>query len=310
VSARRLRAIDVCCGAGGWGVAARGLPIDIEVAYDREQDCLDTYAYNFPATKTVKADVAELDWSKLTGIDVVLGGIPCETVTPCRKNRKNPVGDRELSEWHKLIDSILAGIEVARPRYWCFENVIQMRLHLPPLVPQWYVNASEFSGQSRKRMWIGNFPTPCHGSDRSVLADYLRKGPYVMTARVKSDVTFTAPSTRMKFEKSGGRWIDPRRKCPTIVKCSKRWGDWCIQLGDGRHRVLQFTEAAALHGFPDDYVFISSQDRAWKMVGQAIPIPVGAAILRSICADFGVTVESDSVAAQLGDETLSLATHH
>jgi DNA (cytosine-5)-methyltransferase 1 len=279
---RILKAVDICSGAGGWGIAARGLPIKIEKAYDLELDCLETYAYNFPETEIVQTDVTKIDWRKLKGIDVVLGGIPCETVTPARRNRKNPLGDAELARWHALIDSILAGIEIARPKYWCFENVIQMRRHLPPMVPQWVVNAGEHSGQSRKRMWIGNFPVPPRGVCTEVLADYLRPGPFVMTARVSKDVTFTPPGKHMKFEKNGGRWLSPNRKCPTIVKCSKRWGDWCIPLGDGRHRVLQFTEAAAVQGFPNDYVFISSLDRAWKMVGQAIPIPVGRAILEAI----------------------------
>lgn len=279
-----LTAIDVCAGAGGWAIAARDLPIRIVKAFDLEQDCLDTYAYNHAGVECVRCDATQLDWEKFRGIDVVLGGIPCETVTPARKNRKNPVTPGELAKWHALIDSILAGVKVAAPRYWAFENVIQMRRHLPPLTPQWTVNASEFSGQSRKRMWIGNFPVPQPAvSDSRVLGDYLRPGPYVMTERVKSDLKMTEPGKHMEFVRNVGRWLDTRRKCPTIVKISKRWGDWCIKLPDGRHRVLQFTEAAALQGFPDDYVFVSCKDRAWKMVGQAIPIPVGRAILESIC---------------------------
>jgi site-specific DNA-cytosine methylase len=104
-----------------------------------------------------------------------------------------------------------------------------------------------------------------------------------MTSRVAKDIKFTEPGKHMEFIKNGGRWLDPKRKCPTITKCSKRWGDWCIPLGHGRHRVLHFTEAATAQGFPEDYVFISTADRAWKMVGQAIPISVGRAILESIC---------------------------
>lgn len=109
---RDLTAIDVCCGAGGWAVAARGLPIKIVKAYDLQADCLETYAYNHPGTETVQMDATAIDWIKNRGIDIVLGGIPCETVTPARKNRKNPVSARELASWHALIDSLLEGVEI------------------------------------------------------------------------------------------------------------------------------------------------------------------------------------------------------
>ena len=50
-------------------------------------------------------------------------------------------------------------------------------------------------------------------------------------------------------------------------------------------RVLEWQEAAALQGFPPDYIFAASWSRAWKMVAQAIPVQVGRAILQATVAE-------------------------
>src|SRR4051812_23050349 len=41
-----IRAVDLCCGAGGWACAARGLPIEWVAVADRSSDCLSTWRLN------------------------------------------------------------------------------------------------------------------------------------------------------------------------------------------------------------------------------------------------------------------------
>lgn len=281
---RELTAIDVCCGAGGWGIAARGLPIKIVQAFDLQADCLETYKYNHPGTETTRVDVTKINWRKFKGIDIVLGGIPCEEVSPARRGLFRKAKPGTIEKWHALIDSVLAGIDLVTPPYWSLENVIQMRRHLPPLTPFWVVNAASFCGQSRKRMFAGRFPLPNCPGDSRVLRDYLRPGPFVLPSHVVN-MDFRMQGKRLGFEHRIGRTLIPEMKSPTVIKYTKRLQDVSLLLPDGRRRVMQFVEAAALQGFPDDYVFVATPDRAWKMVAQAIPIPVGRAILESICKE-------------------------
>jgi len=276
-----LKAIDICCGAGGWAIAAEGLPIEIVEAIDVAEDCLETYKYNHAETKTTLADVTKLKWKRFKGIDVVLGGIPCEQVSPARRGLFRKPKHGELEKWHTLIDSVLEGIRLLNPKFWALENVIQMRRHLPPLTPYWVVNAANYSGQSRKRMFAGKFPTPQLGADRTVLSDYLRPGPFVIPSHVVG-MECLPQGKHLGFEQRIGRLLNPAMKSPTVIKYTKRLQDVSLALPDGRRRVMQFTEAAALQGFPEDYVFVATPDRAWKMVAQAIPIPVGRAILRAM----------------------------
>src|SRR5690606_4081992 len=84
---RELVAIDVFAGAGGWAVAARGLPIRIAHAFDIKTDCLATYRQNHPDVKCWQCDVTNYDFTQFKA-DVVLGGIPCEDVSAARRGIK------------------------------------------------------------------------------------------------------------------------------------------------------------------------------------------------------------------------------
>ena len=46
------------------------------------------------------------------------------------------------------------------PEFWCLEDVIQIIGELPPMTPWQVLNAIHWSGQRRKRCFVGDFPTP------------------------------------------------------------------------------------------------------------------------------------------------------
>lgn len=55
----RIKAIDLCAGAGGWGCAARGLPIDIVLAVDLWPVACKTYELNHPSTRVLCGDLRD-----------------------------------------------------------------------------------------------------------------------------------------------------------------------------------------------------------------------------------------------------------
>jgi site-specific DNA-cytosine methylase len=305
---RVLRAIDICGGGGGWAIAARGLPIKIVTAMDWAEDCCATYRYNHPETEVRCVNVKEVDFREFRRIDLVLGGVPCETISVARNSM--PADEQELTEWKELLERILRAVRLIRPYRWCLENVMGMREHLPLDVPYKLLNSVNWSAQNRKRIFVGRFPDPLpNGKTAHSLQDHLLPGPYIVSSRILaakniSNRQWYQPETKRLLNPSKPsptvtdfsrhsrgfvvRVLSPQSAAPTIVASARCDGSPYVIPNGERERVLQFTEAAALQGFPSDYVFVSSQSRAWKMVAQAIQINLGRAILKAICAEAGL----------------------
>lgn len=287
--AERIRAIDLCSGAGGWAVAARAVPIRITHAFDLAPDCCETYRLNHPKTEVVCGDLTDpaiRDRVKaLAGsVDLVLGGIPCESISVYRNgwNGLRP-SDAEMAGFRRLLDSILDVVQRLDPRWWCLEDVVGLIGELPPMTPYAVLDAEEWSGQMRKRVFVGRFPLPPPNRDPRVLADYLRPGPYRVGPRLHG----RTPVTSSAFTAGNCRRVDPACKAPCIAGwISSRRDSECGIMDDqvpGRKRQLEWQEAALAQGFPADYLFYGSPTRVAKMIGQAIQIDLGRAILKAIC---------------------------
>lgn len=277
---RVLRAIDVCCGAGGWAVAARGLPIRIEYAFDREMDCLLTYKDNFPQVECVQCDVTNFDFSELRGqVDLVLGGIPCEPISLARTHVQ--LGDMERQEFYKLIDKCIDIPRELEAPWYCFEDVVGLRRFVPPLTDHFIMDSKYFSGQRRRRAYFGNVPQPTKQANGKILKDYLRPGPY----RVHPGIRKKQPDKKNVYCKEKFFAWYPSEKSPTVIGLSPRHDNYAaVQNGEG-WRQLEWQELARLQGFPPEYVFVATHARAIKMVAQAVQIDTARAILERLCEE-------------------------
>lgn len=182
-SMKTLKAIDVCAGAGGWAVAARGLPIEIVAGFDLQRDALQTYALNHPSVETIICDVTHHDFCRWKGIDLILGGIPCEQLSAARRMSRKE-SDRELALLDALIARFLGLPTELGAKYFCYEDVVQIERRLPILTPHFVVESASHSPQRRKRAYIGNLPAPEKGANRQLLRDALRKGPFRVGPRL------------------------------------------------------------------------------------------------------------------------------
>lgn len=281
-----LRAIDVCSGAGGWAVAARGLPIRITHAFDRDADHLATYAYNHPGVETVQCDVIEYDFSNLAGeVDLVLGGIPCELLSPARANVRP--SEEDMTRFHVLVDRCLDIPGIVGAAYWCYEDVIGIEKHLQPFTPSFRLNSAEYSPQRRNRTFVGNCPAPSPGANEGILADCLRPGPYRLNQKL-----IDRPARRTLCYKSEDPayypWA-PSGKSPTVIGLSSRHDNYAAIVDGDLVRQLEWQELAALQGFPNDYVFIGSLTKVVKQISQAVQIDTARAILKALCRKVGLS---------------------
>jgi site-specific DNA-cytosine methylase len=282
---KALRAIDICAGAGGWAVAARGLPIQIVAAVDVSRDCLAAYVHNHPGVTPILRDVRSLDWLQIAAdhgpFDLIVGGIPREEISLARNHI--PADAATMRGWTQVIDACLAAAEILRPNWWCYEDVIGLRRFLPAGTPHQVIDAALYGPQTRKRVYVGRFPRvePPSEPDRRVIRDCLREGPFCIPP-----IALTAtPCTHGVREPGKMRMVDARGKSQTVLSSIGRTARDGIIFDGTRRRKLSFVECALLQGFPPDYTFIGTERGAWKQVGQAIQIDVGRAILRAIVAE-------------------------
>ncbi len=289
-----LTAIDICAGAGGWACAARGLPVRIVAAIDIAADALATYTHNHPGVEAIEADVTEFDFKRFAGVDIVLGGIPCEEISQMRALYKPTPAT--MAAWQKTVDACLAAVKTTRPRYWCFEDVVALAKYLPPFTPYKVLDSARYSAQRRKRIFVGRFPgpTPPAKPCRQLLRHHLRPGPY----RVNAGILGREPARHRVFDGQHFYPWCPERKSPTVIALTSRHDNYAAVVDGDLRRHLEWQELATLQGFPADYVFIGSPTRVTKLIAQAVQIDLGHAILAAMVED--ALVNRDELKRQHG----------
>ncbi|MEX0630039.1 MAG: DNA cytosine methyltransferase [Chloroflexota bacterium] len=131
---RRLTAIDLFSGAGGFSLGFEQAGFDVMAALDHDPVHLATYAYNFPQTELICADVqgvsaervleaARRSWERAGNrevwdgaLDVLFGGPSCQGFSVIgRRDTSDPRNDL-VFEFARLVREL-------KPRYFVLENV-------------------------------------------------------------------------------------------------------------------------------------------------------------------------------------------
>lgn len=309
IARRQIIAVDLCCGGGGWACAARGLPIRIVAAVDFWDTACRTYKLNHPETEVICGDLRDgevrsrlHDACKAAGgVDLVLGGVPCEWLS-VRRNVGKAVTEAERENERATLAGVLGLVDELDPTYWCLEDVAGIVEELPQGTPWREIDSRAYSAQRRKRVYVGEFPRPPGGSCAEKLSRALRTGPYRIGKRVadRQIVRHTACG-RQTVQ---GAWAD--RKGPTVCCFGSRRDADLVIVDDavpGGRRQIEWQEAAELQGFPEHYVFYGSPTDVWKMIGRAIQIDTGRAILREIVRDWCGTKRQKRAKPQAGPVT-------
>ena len=80
------KAISLFAGAGGCSLGFRQAGYDIIYASDINPQAIATYKLNFPQTRSVAEDIADIDFERLLDtlklrhgeLDIMIGGPPCQ----------------------------------------------------------------------------------------------------------------------------------------------------------------------------------------------------------------------------------------
>lgn len=114
--------IDLFCGCGGFSLGAKLAGFEALVAVDIDPDIQSSYKKNFPLTRTLQGNVADItlsDWREIIGNrrpDGVIGGPPCQGFSRIGKRQKDDPRNNLVFHYFRHVKEL-------NPKFFIMENV-------------------------------------------------------------------------------------------------------------------------------------------------------------------------------------------
>jgi len=155
-SNNRPTVVDLFSGAGGLSEGFREAGFWVVFAIENEQHTAATYAYNHTRnkhkyrTEVLHKDISGVDFKKLqkrvksttgSGIDVVIGGPPCQGFSRANMRTRN-----SLNPLNKLVSHFICAIKGLKPRVVVMENVADMKVFEKGLFVEKLKSEFEYNG--------------------------------------------------------------------------------------------------------------------------------------------------------------------
>jgi DNA (cytosine-5)-methyltransferase 1 len=151
---RKLRVIDLFCGAGGFSEGFRQAGFDIIWAVDIWQPAVTTHHKNHPASDTLLGDVEKIAYlpdeefhQVVPDSEIIIGSPPCVAFSNSNKS-----GKADKSKGIRLVEAFLRIVarkkykEGSILKYWIFENVPNVEPHVEKEYSSQALNLTELEG--------------------------------------------------------------------------------------------------------------------------------------------------------------------
>jgi len=189
-----------------------GIPVDVYYASEVDKYAMHISHKNYPDIVQL-GTVTEIDGRPLRtykgGIDLLIGGSPCQDLSIAKHNRKGLDGDRSGLFWEYV--RILKAVQ---PKYFILENVASMPPEARDMISETLgvkpilIDASLVSAQMRKRLFWTNIPNVTVPEDRCIkLKDILLDGIETKEKSLCVTATYSRACPRDYFGKSSRQLI-------------------------------------------------------------------------------------------------------
>jgi len=159
-----------------FALETNGFHIENYYASEVDKYAIQIAQKNYPSTKQV-GSVVGLDGSRFSGVDLLVGGSPCQDLSIAKKGRKGLDGERSGLFWEYV-----RVLNEVKPKYFILENVASMSkdaretitevMGVEPIM----IDAALVSAQRRRRLFWTNIPNIVLPKDRGIyLKDILQK---------------------------------------------------------------------------------------------------------------------------------------
>jgi len=232
-----------------------GIKVDKYYASEIDKYAIQVTQYHYPNTIQLgNVKKLDVDYIKKLGIDLLLGGSPCQNLSL--------IGDGMGldGDQSKLFYEYVKIKNIINPKYFIYENVASMKkedkniisnmLGVNPIM----IDSALISAQSRKRYYWTNVPSVKQPKDKGILLqDVLEEG---IAIRRKS-----------KTVRVGGRNSNDRH-------------EWDLATVDGRRYTP--LECERLQTLPDNYTYMIPKTYRYKCLGNCWTVDVITHILSYI----------------------------
>ncbi len=299
-----MKAIDLFAGAGGFTAGAVRAGLRVVWAGNHNPLAVKVHEQNHPDVVHSCQDLRQADFGALPAYEVLLASPACQGHSTASQSRRRPKHDADRSTAWAVVDCV----EATRPRHVVVENVRAFRRWalfaiwcdalraLGYAVDVHEVNAADAGvPQDRARLVVvahrgralpWGMPRTSWRPASSIL-DLGAGGWAPLSAK--------SPDTRARaargYANHGGRFLlhqvtdHPGRALDRpigTITCAA--AHWHLVEGD-RIRALTTRELARAQGFDDSFHFPDETSHATRLIGNAIPPPLAAAVITAAIGD-------------------------
>lgn len=307
--------VSYFCGCGGLDLGFRGgfryhnedyerLPYNIEIAFDLEPKCIETYNGYFGENSAMIADATTIDVTKLPKADVLIGGFPCQEFSSC-----GPLGGLE-SERGRLYQTLIRYMDAHKPKIVVGENVINLeRMEKGAVLKKiisdfadagykvevWKLFAPDYGiPQRRTRLFFiclrndifenNGFPLKpepmfkdAYRSIEWAIGDLVN----ITDESVPNQSQYFGASKAKKGNGQGDECNKKDQPAYTIRANPKSR----VQFHYSLDRRLTVRECARIQTFPDDFIFKHAKTASISQIGNAVP-PLLAHVVAKAVAEY------------------------
>lgn len=271
-----------------------GIKVDKYYASEIEPNSIKVTMRNYPNTIQL-GDITKLSediLDKLSTIDLVMGGSPCQDLGVYKFDRGEVTGLN--GEKSGLFYHFARILKYINPKYFLLENVpmqevwknkITELLGVEPIM----INSNLVSAADRKRLYWTNIPQLMNLQDKEIIL----KDIVLMFEEVDDKYWYNKPfvyngdfekvqcSLEMKGHRHMKEVYNLNGKCSTLTTCAG--GNLQKKVyQDGRCRKLTPLEYERLQNVPDNYTAIVADTNRYNMLGNGWTVDVIAHIFKGL----------------------------
>lgn len=252
-----------------------GIKVDKYIAFEIEHNAIEISKKNYPSI-IHEGDATKADFTKYEGIDLIIGGSPCQNLS-CAGNGEGLEGMAS-----RLFYDFVRAIYEAKPKWFMLENNATMTKENQDIITEImgvepvYINSKLVSAQERKRLYWTNIPGIEQPEDRGLyLRDIVQpreeKKEYEIYKRMLAKKEGT-----LAYKKCWGqvKTLDQKSRALTTSQAISNSGATNVKYSETEYYTLTPLECERLQTLPDNYTEGLSNTQRYKTIGNGWTVEV------------------------------------